>query len=107
VTAQELIEVVDQRMTDPTVLGRLACNLHRNDLVEQRHHDGRRFSVSWHDSGDFWRCVISSEDSGTHRLAQVDIHENATVRVDAFEPCRVTVSTEDGVLCVTRYKQAA
>jgi hypothetical protein len=104
-TAQELIEVVDQRMTDPMVLGRLACNLHRSDPVEQRHHDGRRFRVAWHDSGDYWRCTVTSDEDATNRLIQVDIHENATVRVDAFEPCRVTVSTEDGVLCVTRYKQ--
>ena len=104
-TPLELIEVVDQRMSDPAVLGRLACNLHRSDLVEQRHNDGRRFSVAWHDSGDFWRCTIASDENAAHRLVQVDIHENATVRVDAFEPCRVTVSTEDGVLCITRYKQ--
>jgi hypothetical protein len=104
-TSPELIEVVDQRMSDPSVLGRLACNLHRGEPVEQRHHDGRSFRVAWHDSGDFWRCVISSEDGAAQRLAQIDIHENATVRVDAFEPCRVTVSTEDGVLCVTRYRQ--
>ena len=38
-------------------------------------------------------------------LVQVDIHENATVRVDVFEPCRVTVSPEEGFLCLTRYKQ--
>ena len=104
-TAQELIEVVDQRMSAPAVLGRLACNLHRADIVEQRHHDDRLFTVAWHDSGDFWRCIIASGDTPSHRLVQVDIHENSTVRVDAFEPCRVTISTEDGVLCLTRYKQ--
>ncbi len=104
-TQQQLIEVVDQRMTDPTVLGRLACTLHRNDLVEQRHHDGRTFSVDWHHYGDFWRCTISSDDSAHRHLVQVDIHENATVRVDVFEPCRVTVSPEEGFLCLTRYKQ--
>jgi len=105
VTSLELKEIVEERLSDPIVLGRLACNLHRSDLVEQRHHDGRRFSVAWHDSGDFWRCTIASDENAAHRLVQVDIHENATVRVDAFEPCRVTVSTEDGVLCITRYKQ--
>jgi hypothetical protein len=26
------------------------------------------------------------------------------VRVEAYEPCRVTVSPEDGILCLTRYK---
>ena len=104
-TAQELIEVVDQRMSDPAVLGRLACNLHRADIVEQRHHDDRLFTVAWHDSGDFWRCIISSKDSAHRHLVQVDIHENATIRVDSFEPCRVTISPEEGFLCLTRYRQ--
>jgi hypothetical protein len=105
-TSLELTEIVDQRMNDPAVLGRLACNLRRNDPVQQRHHDDRQFSVSWQDSGDFWRCTISSNENSSRRLAQVDLHENSTVRIDVFEPCRVTVSPEDGILCLTRYKPA-
>ncbi|NYF78112.1 hypothetical protein [Granulicella arctica] len=103
-TSQELTEIVDQRTTDPTVLGRLACNLRSNDLVVQRHHDNRTLSVAWQDSGDFWRCIITSNEKTNHPLAQVDVHENSTVRVDVFEPCRVTISPEEGFLCLTRYK---
>ena len=40
-TSLELSAIVNQRMTDPAVLGRLACNLHSNDVLEQRHHDNR------------------------------------------------------------------
>jgi len=103
-TSLELTEIVDQRTTDPAVLGRLACNLRSNDLVVQRHHDNRQLSVAWQDSGDFWRCTISSDRKTAHPLAQVDLHENSTVRIEIFEPCRVTISPEEGFLCLTRYK---
>lgn len=103
-TALELSEIVDQRMADPRVLGRLACNLRNNDPVQQRHHDGRNFSLVWRDSGDSWRCTVYASDQKDLCVAQVDIHENATVRIEAYEPCRVTVSPEEGILCLTRYK---
>jgi len=103
-TSLELTEIVDQRMTDPTVLGRLACNLRSSNEVQQRHHDSRRFSLVWQDVGDSWRCTIYSDDNPERRVAQVDIHDNCTVRVEAYEPCRVTVSPEEGILCLTRYK---
>jgi hypothetical protein len=106
-TSLELSAIVDQRMTDPAVLGRLACNLHRDDLLEQRHNDNRHFTVVWQDSGDFWRCIISSDDKTSPPLAQVDLHENATVRIEISEPCRVTVSPEEGFLCLTRYKRSS
>ena len=102
-TSLELTEIVDQRMTDPSVLGRLACNLRSNDLVQQRHHDNKQLVASWQDCGDFWRCTVS-EEKASKLQAQVDIHENATVRVEVSEPCRVTVSPEEGILCLTRYK---
>jgi len=102
-TTAELKEIVDQRMMDPTVAGRVACNLRRQDQVEQRHHDDRRFNVSWQDDGDYWRCTLVDQGTGKS-LAQVDLHENATVRIDIFEPGRVTVSPEEGILCITRYK---
>jgi hypothetical protein len=103
-TSLELNEIVAQRVDDPAVLGRLACNLRSNDPVEQRHHDGRQFDLVWRDSGDFWRCTISSQGNAGRRLAQVDLYENSTMRMDVFEPCRVTISPEEGFLCVTRYK---
>jgi hypothetical protein len=105
-TSVELKEIVDQRMADQTVIGRVACNLRSGEVVQQRHHDDRSFEVSWQDDGDYWRCIVLDEGSGKS-LAQVDIHENGTVRVDTFEPGRVTVSPEDGILCVTRYKTLA
>ena len=103
-TAQELSEIVDQRMADPTVLGRIACNLCVSDPLLQRHHDGKQYLVWWHDHGDFWRCTILPSDDPTHRLAQIDIHDNGTVRADVYEACRVTVAHEEGFLCLTRYK---
>ena len=102
-TSQELHEIIDQRMSDPAVLGRLACNLRSNELIEQRHHDNKQLSASWQDCGDYWRCTIT-EPNAPHPTAQVDLHENDTVRVDTFAPCRVTISPEDGILCLTRYK---
>lgn len=103
-TSLELTEIVEERMADPAVLGRIACNLRSSDLVEQRHHDDRNLRLEWQDSGDFWRCIVFSNDSANKRIAQVDIHENATVRFEAYEPCRITVSPEDGILCLTRYR---
>ena len=102
-TSLELSEIIDLRMTDPSVLGRLACNLRSNDPVEQRHHDDKQLSASWQDCGDFWRCTVSDE-TAARPMAQVDLHENSTVRVDVFAPCRVTISPEVGILCLTRYK---
>jgi hypothetical protein len=103
-TSQELTEIVEQRMSDTHVLGRLACNLRSSEAAQQRHHDGRQLSTTWQDLGDFWRCTIASSDAPGKLLAQVDLHENATFRVDTFEPCRVTVSPEEGLLCLTRYR---
>ena len=103
-TAQELHEIVDQRLSDPSVHGRLVCNLRSSEEVHQRHHDGRTFAVRWQDCGDFWRCTITDADAPDLRLAQIDLHENSTVRADVFEPCRVTVSPEEGFLCLTRYR---
>lgn len=103
-TSLELTEIVNQRMADPHVLGRLACNLRTSDGVQQRHEDGRQLRVEWEDAGDYWRCLISSEGSSEPYLARVDLHENGTVRMESFEPCRVTVSPEEGILCLTRYK---
>jgi hypothetical protein len=103
-TSLELTEIVEQRMTDPAVLGRLVSNLRDSKSVEQRHNDGQEFRVSWQDSGDFWRCTVVAAKDAARLLVQVDLHENGTVRADVFEPCRVTVSPDEGFLCLTRYK---
>lgn len=103
-TSPELLEIVTQRMDDPTVLGRLATNLFKEDSVKQQHKDDRTLSLSWHELGDLWRCTIWSDKETNNRIAQIDIHENATTRIDVFEPCRVTISRQEGILCLTRYK---
>ena len=101
-TPQELKELVDQPSTDPAVLGRLACNL-KSDHAEQKNTDDRQFEVHWQEQGDFWRCTIAARGSQGY-LARVDLHDNSSVRLDAREPCSITVSTEDELLCVTRYR---
>lgn len=99
----ELIAVVEQRMTDPSVLGRIACALRNASAAQQRHHDGRSFDVTWEDSGDYWRCTVSDRVTSV-RLVQLDLYENHTMRTDVFAPCRVTVSPDEDLLCVTRYR---
>ena len=103
-TLLELTEIANQRMSDPKVLGRFACNLRSSNAVAQRHLDGQDLSATWQDSQDFWRCTIATANDPSRRLAQVDIHENSTVRADLFEPGRITVSPEEGILCFTRYR---
>lgn len=103
-TSEELSQIVEQRMADPRVLGRLACNLRSEDEVRQRHHDGSRLKLTWNETGGAWRCHISIDSPEEARLAQVDVHENATVKVETYGPCRVTVSPEEGILCLTRYR---
>ena len=103
-TLLELNEIADQRMADPTVLGRLVCNLRNAHPIVQRHHDDQNFSVTWNDAEDFWRCTIFADGNPAHRIAQIDLHANHTLRADLFEPGRITISPEEGILCLTRYK---
>jgi hypothetical protein len=103
-TSFELLEIVNQRLDDPAVLGRLATNLYSDTSVHQRHKDDRTLTLSWHEHGDMWRCTVWSDQATDTRLAQIDIHENSTTRIDVFEPCRVTISPHEGMLCLTRYK---
>lgn len=101
-TSQDLKQIVEQRSTDPAILGRLACNL-RSNQAEQNNADNRQFEVRWQEQGDFWRCTIVPVGSSSY-LARVDLHDNSSIRLDAREPCSITVSTEDELLCLTRYR---
>lgn len=103
-TAQELKEIVEQGMDEPGILGRLACNLRNDDLVEQRHHDERKLDIVWRDTGTYWRCTIFLDEVTDLCLVQVDLHRDSTVRVEAYEPCSVTISPEDDLLCLTRFR---
>ncbi len=102
-TSAELKEIVEQRPNDPAVVGRIASNLQGDGAVEQQHHDGVTFAVEWQDLGGYRRCTIASHE-GSRRLARIDVHENGTVRVEADQPLAVTVSQEDDLLCLTRYR---
>lgn len=99
----ELKQIVEQPLNDPAVAGRIASNLRTDEGVEQKHLDHRTFEVQWQELGGFWRCTVTSPGAPGY-LARIDLHENATVRVEAREPCSVTVSPEDDVLCLTRYR---
>jgi hypothetical protein len=103
-TSQELAEIVEQRLDEPFTLGRLACNLKSNEGVQQKHHDGKALEVFWRNTGEFWRCTIFLDHETEDCLVQVDLHEDSTVRVESFEPCSVTISPSDGILCLTRYQ---
>ena len=103
-TQSELVEIVEQRMDDPFILGRMVCNLRSNGLVEQRHHDNQKLEVFWRDTGGFWRCTVFLDERTDLCLAQIDLHDDSTVRIEAFQPCSITVSPEDGILCLTRYR---
>lgn len=101
---QELKEIVNQQMNDPFVLGRIVCNLRSNDLVEQQHHDKCDFEVFWRKSDMFWRCTIFLNKNTELCLAQIDLHDDMTVRVESYKPCSITISPEDGILCLTRFR---
>ncbi len=100
-TPLELHEIVDQRMNDPRIFGCIVSNLRSSQAAEQRHHGDGKLKIEWRDCGDFWQCTIA-DDGQAKPLANVDLHENATVRIETFAPCRVTISHEEGFLCLTR-----
>ena len=56
-TSFELLEIVNQRLDDPTVLGRLATNLFSEASVHQRHKDDRTLTLAWQEHGDMWRAI--------------------------------------------------
>lgn len=104
-TPAELKEIVEQEMHHPDILGRLAYPLRNDKLVEQRHHDGRDLDVIWRNAGDSWRCTIFLDRATDLCLVQVDLRTDSTVRVEAYEPCSVTISPQDDLLCLTRYRR--
>lgn len=105
-TEEELSQVVDQPAVDPRVLGRLACNLRQEGSARQHNYDGNTLTLTWKEMVDVSRCCISLAGEKRTLLAQVDVHENATVMVEVYAPCRVTVSPEEGFLCLTRFRSA-
>ena len=98
----DLNEVVEQNFSNPSVLGRLACFLRRNEPIAQRHHDHRELDVFWRHRDGHWRCTIFLNKGTDACLAQVDVHDDGTIRVEAYEPCSITISLGKELLCLTR-----
>lgn len=103
-TGEELSEIVDGPLVNPRVLGRLACNLRDEASLHQHNFDDRTLTLAWKEMPDVSRCIVSFAGEG-QRLAQIDIHENATVSIETSAPCKVTVSQDEGFLCLTRFRQ--
>jgi hypothetical protein len=104
--ARELTEIVRQGIDEPSTLGRLACNLKdRDGRAKQKHHDGRTLEVMWNERPDFWRCTIFLSAETDDCLAQVDIHNDSTVRVETWEPCSITIDPGEGILVLHRIRK--
>lgn len=101
---KDLQAVVEQHLNAPRVLGRLATMLRENNLVAQRHHDGRELSVFWGNRGDYWRCTVFLGKATDLALLQLDLHEDGTFHVEMWEPCSITVSPHENLLCLTRLR---
>jgi hypothetical protein len=72
--------------------------------VEQRHKDKRKLQVFWRERLSSWRCTVFLDVDTELCLAQIDLDDDdGTFRVEAFEPCSVTVSSKKGLFCLTRY----
>jgi hypothetical protein len=102
-TSAELKQIVDQPTPDPAIVGRLACNLRADQPLEQNHKDQTQLHVHWQELGGLWRCTITPEGSPSY-LARVDLHDGTAVRIEAREPCAITISPDDDLLCMTRYR---
>lgn len=102
-TSAELKRIVDQESPDPAIVGRLACNLRSDQPVEQNHKDRKELQVHWQELGGLWRCTITPGDSQSY-LARVDLHDGKAVRIEAREPCSITISPDEDLLCMTRYR---
>lgn len=50
-----------------------------------------------------WRCTITPEGSPSY-LAPVDLHDATAVRIETRESCATTLSPDDDLLCMTRYR---
>ncbi|MBZ5698125.1 MAG: hypothetical protein LAN18_06210 [Acidobacteriia bacterium] len=95
--------IVRDGLDDPNVLGRIACKLRDDDSLVQAHNDGRDFRVGWGQHLGYLRCTIfvgATDDA----LAQIDIHDDGDVRVEAWEPLSVTISPSEDLICLTRFR---
>ena len=100
-TQSELNQAVDRMMNDPKIKACMACNLASDDIVERHRPDSNVLSAEWRQHGDFWRCKVAILPNSGTDAAQVDLHCNGTIRTVIFIPCQLTVSQEEGFLCLS------
>jgi hypothetical protein len=96
-----LKQIVEQRLNEPGVLGRLACRLRENDAVEQQHHDGRKLGIKWRERPGHWRCTVFANQHTDESIVQVDLHSDGDIRIESHEPVSVHVSLQNNLLCIT------
>lgn len=97
-----LQEIIEQGLQSDGILACLACHLMDDDSVVQSHRDDLHLKVYWRQRQNHWRRTIFPDVAMDICFAQIDIHDDGTVRVESSEPCSIQVSREDDVLCVTR-----
>ena len=96
--------VIDQHLADQSLIGSLACHLGRSEPVVQQHKDGREFEVFWSQKAGYKRCTIFVAKGSEDCIAQIDIHDDKTVRVEAHEPVSVTIDPKLDVLVLVRFR---
>lgn len=101
--AEELHIIAEQNLDSPFILGRIVSRLRRNDASVQRNKDGRMFELFWRNAGAYWRCTIFLDKESEKALAQIDVHEDGTVRTELHEPGSITVDPAENLLVVVRF----
>lgn len=102
--ASVLKQIIDQHRGEPGLIGSLACHLRQSDPVEQQHRDGREFEVCWRRRATHDRCTVFVAKGSEDCIAQIDLHDDKTVRVEAHEPISVTVDPKMNVLVLVRFR---
>ena len=80
-TQLELNEIVENALNDARISGCIASNFREDLAAAERHRDGEELSIRWHDRGDGRRCTIFAGEVQPYPLAQVDLGENASLRI--------------------------
>ena len=101
-TQVELSEIVEATMSNPRVSACIAGNFREDRATAEGHRAGGRLTMTWQDRGDCRRCTIVSEEGVPQTVARIDLSEDATVRLETYVPCRMTISKEEGFLCLSR-----
>lgn len=101
-----LEQIINQHKNEPGLIGSLACHLRQNEPVAQQHQDEREFEVYWQQKMGHWRCIIFIAKESEDCIAQIDLHDDQTVRVQAHEPISVTIDPKLNLLVLVRFRYA-